>query len=510
MNVAKILSERARERLDKPAIVFEERVYTFGEIDSRVNAYAAMLTKMGVTKGDRVAIQLPKQMEFIFLHLAVLSVGATCLPLNVDYRAEEVEYFLTDSESSLVFTDHARYQISKHLIERIDVLNTVLVDEGESTSVRSLRTELAAADKRFERSYPTGRDDVAVICYTSGTTGRSKGAMLTHGNLVSNMLDLHQIWGWSDRDVLLHVLPLFHVHGLFVALHGGLNAGATIIMHEKFNPLRTWQTIESAKCSVLMGVPTVYGRLINQWDEMETKPNLSSMRVFISGSAPLMENQFYRFEQETGFRILERYGMTEAGMITSNPLDPSRRIAKSVGYPLPGVEIRVVDAEGNDLPSGEVGEVVMRGPNVFKGYWGMAEKTRESFIEGWFKSGDLGYLDWEDDRRLYLVGREKELIITGGYNVYPKEIENVLDTHEAIGESAVIGLPDEDFGERVTAVIALKEPGMEISAEAVIDFCKAHVAGYKCPKEVFVVEELPRNAMGKLQKNALVERFRKT
>jgi malonyl-CoA/methylmalonyl-CoA synthetase len=345
-----------------------------------------------------------------------------------------------------------------------------------------------------------------MIIYTSGTTGRSKGAMLTHRNLISNMQALHETWEWSEEDVLLHVLPLFHVHGLFVALHGGLNAGATIIMHEKFDPSRTWEYIDREKCTLLMGVPTMYQRLANQWELMEQKPDLRSMRLFVSGSAPLLETLFNRFERETGFRILERYGMTEAGMITSNPTDLSGRKARSVGYPLPGVQVRVVSPAGIDAAPSEVGEVWIRGDNLFTGYWGMPEKTAESFQEGWFKTGDLGYQDSEDGNRLYLVGRAKELIITGGYNVYPKEIEDILESHGTVREAAVVGRPDDDLGEQVIAVVSLKEAG-GVSAEELVKFCKERLAGYKCPKQVFVMDSLPRNAMGKLQKNLLVEQL---
>ncbi|MEW6115268.1 MAG: AMP-binding protein, partial [Thermodesulfobacteriota bacterium] len=449
MNLAKKLSETAHAFEAKPAVIFEGRPYTYEEVDREIERYASLLDRLGVRVGDRVALQLPKCMEFVFLELAVLTVGGVALPLNPDYRPEELEYFLSDSGSSLFFTDASRFTRSRDVLAKLSGLRSVVVD-GEAEGAIALGAELVKIPAGYVREFPAKEDDVAIICYTSGTTGRSKGAMITHRNLVSNMMALHRSWQWSDRDVLLHVLPLFHVHGLFVALHGGLNAGATIIMHEKFDPARTWQTIGEQRCTILMGVPTMYQRLMNAWEQMDKKPDLSSMRVFISGSAPLLETQFMRFEQNTGVRILERYGMTEAGMITSNPIEVEGRKAQSVGFPLPGVEIRVAKPDASDVVSGEVGEVLMRGENVFAGYWGMPEKTAESFVEGWFKSGDLGYQDPNDKGRLYLVGRQKELIITGGYNVYPKEVENVLEGHAAVQEAAVIGLPDEDFGERVT------------------------------------------------------------
>lgn len=507
MNLARKLSETAHAFGAKPAVIFEGTPYTFGQVDREIERYAALLKRLGAQVGDRVAIQLPKRMEFVFLELAVLTVGGVALPLNPDYRPEELEYFLSDSGSSLFFTDNARFSRARDVLAKFSGLRSVVVD-GEADGAFSLSAELEKVPRGYVREFPTEDDDVAIICYTSGTTGRSKGAMITHRNLVSNTMALHQSWQWSDGDVLLHALPLFHVHGLFVALHGGLNAGATIIMHEKFDPVSTWETIGEQRCTILMGVPTMYQRLMNAWEQMDKRPDLSSMRVFISGSAPLLETQFIRFEQHTGFRILERYGMTEAGMITSNPIEVEGRKAQSVGFPLPGVEIRVAKPDATDVAPGEVGEVLMRGENVFAGYWGMPEKTAESFVEGWFKSGDLGYQDANDNGRLYLVGRQKELIITGGYNVYPKEVENVLEGHSAIQEAAVIGLPDEDFGERVTAVVALKEATPAATPDELMAYCKERLVGYKCPKQLFIIDRLPRNQMGKLQKNQLVERFR--
>jgi len=387
-------------------------------------------------------------------------------------------------------------------------MKTFLSDGTSPDGFDPLARELEKIGSEDPRTYPSRNDEVAMIIYTSGTTGKSKGAMITHRNLVSNMIALKEVWKWTDQDVLLHVLPLIHVHGLSVALHGGLYSGSTIIMHEKFDPRRVWRTIEEEQCTLFMGVPTMYHRLLNEWDKM--KSNLGSMRVFISGSAPLSENLFDRFEKAIGFRILERYGMTEAGMILSNPIDIAGRKAKSVGYPLPGVKVRVVAENGKDVNPGIVGEVWIQGDNVFKGYWGMPEKTRGSFDNGWFKTGDLGYQDPEDCLRLYLVGRGKELIITGGYNVYPKEVENVLEKHEAVQEAAVIGLPDEDYGERVTAIVLLKKDIKPVSTEEMIAHCRQHLANYKCPKEIFVTDQLPRNTMGKIQKNVLQKAYSKS
>lgn len=509
MNLAGILSQTAQKNRDKPSICFENKMYTYRDLDTNVQKYCSMLAALGVKADDRVAIQLPKTMEFVFFELAIMSLGGVVLPLNSDYTADEISYFLSDSGSSFFVTDVQRLQRSQNLVETLSGLNTLLVDGDDHQRFKNIRTELDKASGDFQRSYPRGEDDLAMIIYTSGTTGRSKGAMLSHRNLVSNTMALHEAWEWSSADVLLHVLPLFHVHGLFVALHGALNAGATVIMHEKFDPVRTWKTLESEKCTMLMGVPTIYQRLMYQWEQHEPKPDLSSVRVFISGSAPLSENLFNRFEEATGFRILERYGMTEAGMIASNPIAPEKRKAKSVGYPLPGVEIRIVSGMQTDAEPGEIGEVWIRGHSVFKGYWQMPEKTRDSFNDNWFKTGDLGFQDPKDSNRLHLVGRSKELIISGGYNVYPKEIEDALETHDQVQEAAVVGVADDDFGEKVVAFVVPKNNTDPLSQDLIL-FCKQRLAGYKCPKVMVKLDALPRNAMGKIQKNVLVQEFHET
>jgi malonyl-CoA/methylmalonyl-CoA synthetase len=509
MNLARLLSETASRRPGKPAVIFEGTSHSYSAFDRQVGRYAAMLQAEGIGKGARVAVQLTKRMEFLYLHLAALSVGAITLPLNPEYREGEVGYFLSDSGSSLFVTDEERFRRAAGAFGNLRGVRALLVDGAVVDGAGSLPDRLACAPSRFQRTYPTGGDDVAMICYTSGTTGRSKGAMITHRNLVENMLALSQAWEWTEKDVLLHVLPLFHVHGLNVAAHGSLYAGSTIVMHGKFEPRRAWEALEKERCTLLMAVPTIYQRLLGEWGKLERKPGLRGMRVFISGSAPLADNLFHRFEKETGFRILERYGMTETGMITSNPIDPAHRVAKSVGGPLPGVRIRVVGGDGEDVRMGEVGEVWIRGDNVFRGYWGMPEKTRESFVEGWFRSGDLGYRDPNDGGRLYLVGRAKELIISGGYNVYPKEVENVIESHEAVKESAVVGLPDEEFGEKVAAAVVLEDGRGFVAPEVLAAHCKERLAIYKCPREIAVVPELPRNAMGKVLKNRIVEEFRR-
>jgi malonyl-CoA/methylmalonyl-CoA synthetase len=508
MNLVQVLCESFAKYSDKTAVVFEGQGYRFNEMDEEIRRYAAWLQRGGVRQGDRIALQLPKGMEFIFLHLAVLSLGAITLPLNYDYSPDEVAYFLSDSGSSVFITNIQGFSRNKKVVNELRGMRTFVTDGLSPDGSGPLSAEVKKVGAEDPRRYPAQDDDVAMICYTSGTTGKSKGAMITHRNLVTNMQALKKIWEWTDQDVLLHVLPLFHIHGLVVALHGGLNAGSTIIMHEKFEPRRTWETLAKERCTLLMAVPTIYHRLLNEWDRV--RPRLETMRVFISGSAPLSENLFHRFEEVTGFRILERYGMTEAGMITSNQIDLPGRKPKSVGYPLPGVRVRVVSENGKNATPGDVGEVWLQGDNVFKGYWQMPEKTKESFEEGWFKTGDVGYQDPGDGGRLYLVGRARELIITGGYNVYPKEVENTLEKHEAVHEAAVVGIPDEDYGEKVTAVVVLKKEHTAAKPEQIIEFCRKHMASYKCPKQVLIIDQLPRNAMGKIQKDILQANYSKT
>ena len=505
MNLAQDLSEKAQTFGPKTAIQFNNQRTSFSELDRHVKKAAEVLISFNIRKGDRVAFLLPKGLHFIEYYLAALSLGAIALPLNPAYRAEEISYFLSDSECSLVILDVEKKVELESALSQIPGLEVLVVDQKISKIFS--HTPLSK-ESPIEKglSYPTRGEDVAMLCYTSGTTGRSKGAMITHENLIENMKALNKAWRWTGRDKLLHVLPLFHIHGLCVAVHGALYAGSTLIMAEKFDPLEAWRILEQEQCTMLMAVPTIYQRLSQAWEILERKPNLESVRVFISGSAPLPEPLFHRFKKQTGHTLLERYGMTETGMIASNPYDPELRKVKSVGYPLSGVSIRVVSKEGLEVRPGEVGEVWIKGNNVFKGYWNQPEKTRESFMDGWFKSGDLGYQDPEDNLRLYLAGRAKELIITGGFNVYPKEIENILEDHPAVQEAAVFGMAHDDFGEQVAAAVVLRE-GSSPEASEIIKFCKTRLAGYKCPQKIFFRSALPRNTMGKLQKQVLQKEY---
>ena len=442
---------------DLPALLLQDGdEISYGAMEAGAGRFAALLDARGVKPGDRVACQAPKTPEAVMLYLATLKVGAVWLPLNTAYTEIEVRYFLDNAEPALFVTDPV-----------------------------ALAREAAAFEPRTAAT-PRDADDLAAVIYTSGTTGRSKGAMLTHANLASNTLALHRIWGFEPRDVLLHALPIFHVHGLFVALHTSLFNGSPILWLEKFDEDAVLQALPRA--TVMMGVPTFYTRLLAHPDF--GRANAEHVRLFISGSAPLLESTFHAFEVRTGHAILERYGMSEAGMITSNPLD-GQRIPGSVGYPLPDVELRIA--------GGETGVIEIKGPNVFKGYWRNPGKTREDFTEDrFFMTGDIGRQD--PDGRVWISGRAKDLIITGGYNVYPKEVELVLDDLDGVIESAVVGAPHPDLGEAVVAVI--RGEGDE---DAIIGAARQKLAGFKTPKRVMFVDDLPRNAMGKVQKAALRE-----
>jgi malonyl-CoA/methylmalonyl-CoA synthetase len=490
----------ALEFIDPPL----QRV-TYGKLDQLVNQMAVYLQSLGLQPGDRVALQLTKSLEFILLHLATIRLGAITLPLNLAYPPDEIEYFLSDSGAKLFFAlESSKEKIQPVLLRLPELQECIFLEPGQPDKFQSLITnyqlpgDLDTADEHRLLDH-RDNDDTAVIIYTSGTTGRPKGAEITHGNLVSNLEALHEAWGWTPDDVLLHVLPIFHVHGLFVALHGALHAGATTLLMREFDARRTLQMLASGQCTVFMAVPTIHQRLLdvpgaNQFD-------LSQMRLITSGSDRLPDEVFIGFQQTFGYTLLERYGMTETGMNCSNPLMGERRLG-SVGLPLSGVEVRVVNPENDQsLPHGEIGEVQLRGPNVFKGYWKQPKKTAESFTaDGWFRTGDLGFRD--PDGYLTLCGRSKDLIISGGLNIYPPEVERVLAEHPSVAACAVIGCLDREWGERVTAVVVLNQ-GESVSDADLITFCRERLAPYKSPKSIVFKDELPRNAMGKVQKAAL-------
>ena len=480
----------------RAAIDCDGRTMTYGELDAAVARTANALLDTGVQPGDRVAVQVQKSVPSLFVYLACLRAGLVYLPLNTAYKSSELDYFLRDAEPGLVLVERENLAAMQSLADGSIGAPVMTIEGSEPTA---LAKRIANAPAQFH-THSSGADDLAVIIYTSGTTGRSKGAMVTHGNLVANARALTQSWHFDKDDVLLHALPIFHVHGLFVANHCALTTGACLLWHNRFDPKAV--VADLGRASVLMGVPTFYVRLLGEAGL--TRDACQRMRLFISGSAPLLAETHHEFEQRTGHRILERYGMSEAGMITSNPYDGERRPG-SVGFPLPGVAVRVVDESGKRLPAGANGAIQIKGANVFSGYWRMPDKTREEFTDdGWFRTGDIGVFD--KDGYLSIVGRAKDLIITGGYNVYPKEIELVLDELPGVSESAVIGVAHSDFGEAVTAVVVPKA-NSRLDESIIISELKSKLAGYKVPKRVHFVDSLPRNTMGKVQKNLLRERF---
>jgi len=483
----------------KPLLLFESgSALSYAEADAGAARYASLLAGLDLVPGDRVAVQVEKSPEALVLYLACLRAGLVYLPLNSAYQEGEISYFLENAEPRAVVAQPRSMPWLAPLAAKLGIRHVFSLDErGAGTLVDAARD-----GPGIYTTVARAKDDLAAILYTSGTTGRSKGAMLTHGNLASNALALHRAWGFKPGDVLIHMLPLFHVHGLFVACHCVLANGSAMRFHAKFDARVA--LAEFATSTVFMGVPTFYTRLLAE-PGLDRKA-CSNMRLFVSGSAPLLAETHVEFEKRTGHRLLERYGMTETGMLTSNPLAGERR-AGSVGPPLEGTEVRIRDDADAECACGAIGHVQVRGPNVFQGYWRMPEKNREEFTpDGFFRTGDMGSVS--ADGYLTIVGRSKDLIITGGYNVYPKEIELALDELPGVRESAVVGIPHPDFGEAVTAIVVAK-PGADPPTEArMIAALKAKLANFKVPKRVHVVDELPRNAMGKVQKNVLRDRFK--
>lgn len=471
------------------------REYRYADLEQEVARYVAFLRAQGLQPGERVVVQAEKSPESLFFYLACLATGVVYVPLNTAYRPAELSYFIGDAQPALAVCAPASSSQVEAMMASQQRPGKVFTLDADGSG--TLRTALPAGVVQVVEPAMAQPDDLAVIIYTSGTTGRSKGAMLTHRNLVSNADALVAYWSFGAGDVLLHALPIFHVHGLFVANHCALLSGAKLLWHGRFDVRAVIADLPRA--TVMMGVPTFYTRLLGESDF--TRETCRSLRLFISGSAPLLAETFSSFEARTGHAILERYGMSETGMITSNPLNGERR-AGTVGFPLPGVEVRIADSGDAVLPTGEPGGIQVRGPNVFIGYWRNLEKTREEFAaDGWFRTGDVGVCS--ADGYVSIVGRAKDLIITGGYNVYPKEIELAIDVLPGVLESAVVGVPHPDFGEAVTAVVIRRVGAPALTEREIIDQLKTQLAGYKVPKRVHFMESLPRNAMGKVQKNLL-------
>jgi malonyl-CoA/methylmalonyl-CoA synthetase len=471
--------------------------YTWRDLERGTAMLANVFASLGLPAGARVAVQVDKSVEALMLYLAVQRAGLVYLPLNNAYQQAEIEYFIGDAEPAVVVCAPKDFTWISRLAFRQGTKNVFTLGDDRNGSL----LERAAWMSDEHTPAVSGADDLAAILYTSGTTGRSKGAMLTHGNLLSNARVLKDYWGWQGGDVLLHVLPIFHVHGLFVASHGALLNGSKMIWFSRFDPKAA--IARFADATVFMGVPTLYTRLLAE--PALQRNACAHVRLFISGSAPLQVETFDAWRERTGHTIVERYGMSETVMLTSNPYreqDGERRRG-TVGFSLPGVQVRVHDDAGSPCPAGEIGGIEVKGPNVFAGYWRMPEKTKEEFTaDGWFKTGDVGKIDERD--YVTIVGRSKDLVITGGYNVYPAEVEGFINELPGVAESAVVGLPHPDFGEGVVAVVVPK-PGNQLDGAAIVSALKDRIANFKVPKQVFVVNELPRNTMGKVQKNLLRE-----
>jgi malonyl-CoA/methylmalonyl-CoA synthetase len=495
------LFSRLFDGLDDPNRLAIETIdgqrISYAALMARAGQMANVLVARGVKPGDRVAAQTEKSVSGLVLYLATVRAGAIYLPLNTAYTLNELDYFITDAEPALVVCDPSKAEGIGAIAAKVNARVETLGADGKGTLTQA--ADRASAD--FE-TVPRNNDDLAAILYTSGTTGRSKGAMLSHDNLASNSLSLVDYWRFSKDDVLIHALPIYHTHGLFVASNVTLFARASMIFLPKLDPEQIIKLM--ARATVLMGVPTFYTRLLQSPNL--TRDSTRHMRLFVSGSAPLLADTHREWADRTGHAVLERYGMTETNMNTSNPYD-GERVAGAVGHALPGVSVRVTDPEtGTVLAHETIGMIEVKGPNVFKGYWRMPDKTKSEFRDdGFFITGDLGKID--DKGYVHILGRGKDLVISGGFNVYPKEIESEIDAMPGVVESAVIGVPHADFGEGVTAVL-VRHPGADVSEASVLKALDGRLAKFKMPKRVFVVDELPRNAMGKVQKNVLRDTYK--
>ena len=489
-NVFALFGAAAAQNAERPFLVVDGRpLLTYGAMMDETARAAAWLESVGVRRGERALVQVHKSPAAVILYLACLRAGVVFIPLNAAYQESELAYFLADAEPGLLAASPGL------------PAETIAFAGARTVITGSLESAPWARASAMPDVVRRTSDDPAAILYTSGTTGRSKGAVLTHGNLSSNAKVLGVAWRWRDDDVLLHALPIFHAHGLFVALHCALLHASPLLFHERFDVAAVMRDLPSA--TVFMGVPTFYTRLLAE--ESFGKATCASVRVFISGSAPLLDATFEEFKLRTGHTLLERYGMTEALMVTSNPYD-GHRIAGSVGPALPGVRVRVVTENGRLAAAGEPGVLEIRGPNLFAGYWRNPEKTAQDHTQdGFFISGDIATRD--ESGVIRIVGRTKDLIISGGYNIYPKEIELAIDVLEGVAESAVVGAPHPDFGEAVIAVIA-RLPGVELDPKAIGAALASRLAAFKRPKLIAIVDELPRNAMGKVQKADLRQRYK--
>ncbi len=497
-NLFDIFRARFPKNADTPFLTSPDGVvFTYTALDEASARIANLLIELCVKPGDRIAVQIEKSPQAVFLYLACLRAGAVFLPLNTAYRADELDYFLADAEPAVVVCDPSNTTLTA-LCKTRGVAQCLTLDADGRGSLMDQSAGMPATFTTVARA----ASDLAAILYSSGTTGKPKGVMLSHSNLASNAETLHRLWKFKPDDVLLHTLPIFHIHGLFVALNTTLMNGSAMIFHQKF--VADTAIRDLPRATVFMGVPTYYVRLAA--DPALTPDVCRNIRLFLCGSAPLLDETFTSFAARTGKQIVERYGMTEAGMITSADMDKPRH-AGAVGWPLPGVNLRIVDTDNVAVPKGETGEIQIKGPNLFVGYWRKPEKTAEDFTaDGFFKTGDLARL--EPSGMVNIVGRAKDMMISGGFNVYPKEIEAVIDALPGVFESAVVGMPHPDFGEAGLAVVAMNSGAPPLNEAAVRTALKEALANYKVPKMIVVADALPRNAMGKVQKNQLRATYR--
>ncbi|MEK6949965.1 MAG: long-chain-fatty-acid--CoA ligase [Nanoarchaeota archaeon] len=497
MTLVSSFSKTFQNYANKAAIEFNGRKATFGAINRNANKVANALGNISVNKHDRVALFLANNLELIYFFTGTLKNGSIAVPMNAYFKEEEAKYMLNDSGAKVILTDKERLPIIKNILPELKELkHIVTVDSNEFIDFN----EFIKNANDNEPNADINDEDGSIMFYTSGTTGKCKGALLSHKNMESDLEALKQTWHLTDKDKLLLTLPLYHIHGLGVALCGSFYNGCSFVLRKKFDPEEVLKLIQEKKTTLFMGVPTMYIKILEV--KNKEKYDISSMRLFISGSAPLSAETFKEFKETFGHEVLERAGMSETNMNFSNPYHGKRKPG-TVGLPLPCVQVKIADKNFNEVPQGKEGEILLKGLNVFKGYWNDEEKTKESFHDGWFITGDIGKID--EDGYVTFLGRSKDLIISGGLNIYPAEVEEVINSHPLVLESAVISVPDKYFGEAVKAFVVLRD-SIKVSEKGIINYCKQKIASYKKPKYVEFIDTLPRNGMGKVQRNVLRER----
>ena len=501
MGIAALFKQTALKLPDKVAMEFEEQRITFKEIDTTGNKVANALHSLGIAKGDRVAQFMPNSLEIVYSLVGNFKNGSIVVPMNINFKEQEINHILSDSGAKAVITDMERLPIVKKVLPKLPELKQIILVDGKENRTYNFHELMKNAPEK-EPNTAIKDDDYAIIFYTSGTTGKPKGAALIQTNITSNIKALQQAWKWTEEDIFLLTLPLYHIHGIGVALCGSLYIGNFTILKKKFVAEEVLETMQKRKITMFMGVPTMYFKLLET--EGLEKYDVSSMRLFVSGSAPLSRDMFHKFKKAFGHEILERAGMSESMMNFSNPYE-SERIPGSVGPCLPGVKVRITDKNFNDVPVSTEGEILIKGPNVFSGYWDKPSYNKHIFKDGWFITGDVGKID--EKNYVYIIGRSKDVIISGGINIYPREIEDVIESMPQVKECAVVGIPDKEFGESVKAYVVLN-PGEKVAEDDVINFCKEKLASFKKPKFVEFLDALPRNTMGKILKEELRKRHK--